>query len=260
MTDQRLDVVISDGVARIHLNRPGAANAIDLTFAKEFEVAAQSCLSSHVRVVLVTAAGRQFCAGGDLKSFAKESDIGAYLEEVTSHLHAGIAILVEMDAPVIVAVTGAVAGAGLGLVCAADIVVAGESASFVWAYSRVGLTPDGSSSWFLPQNIGLRRALDLSLTNRVLTAQEALDWGLVSRAVADDKVLSDAEDIVAQLAQGPTAAYGASARLLRSASENTLRTHLNLETASIVERARTADGLEGIRAFIERRPPEFNGE
>jgi 2-(1,2-epoxy-1,2-dihydrophenyl)acetyl-CoA isomerase len=93
-----------------------------------------------------------------------------------------------------------------------------------------------------------------------LKAQEALEWGLVSRTVADDKVLSEAEDIVAQLAQGPTAAYGASARLLRSAIQNTLRTHLSLETASIVERALTADGLEGIRAFVERRPPEFNGE
>ena len=260
MTGQRLDVIISDGVARIHLNRPDAANAIDLTFAKEFESAAQSCVSSHVRVVLVTAAGRQFCAGGDLKSFAKEPDVGAHLEEVTKHLHEGIAILVEMAAPVVVAVTGAAAGAGLGLVCAADIVVAGESASFVLAYSRVGLTLDGSSSWFLPRHIGLRRALDLSLTNRVLKAQEAFEWGLVSRAVADDKVLSEAEGIVTQLSRGPTAAFGASARLLRSASENTLRTHLALEAASIVERARTVDGLEGIRAFVERRPPEFSGE
>jgi 2-(1,2-epoxy-1,2-dihydrophenyl)acetyl-CoA isomerase len=260
MTDRRLNISIDEGVARICLIRPDAANTVDLVFAKEFEAAAEACVVGRARVVLVTAIGRQFCGGGDLKSFAGQSDLGAHLEEVTHHLHAGIATFVEMDAPIVIAVEGAVAGAGLGLVCAADIVVAGESATFVMAYTRLGLTPDGSSSWYLPRHVGLRRALDLTLTNRVLSADEALAWGVISRLVADDQVLADAEAIVEQLAAGPTAAYGASARLLRSALGNTLQAHLSAETATIGERARAADGLEGIRAFAERRGAIFNGD
>jgi 2-(1,2-epoxy-1,2-dihydrophenyl)acetyl-CoA isomerase len=260
MTDRRLDVVIDGSVARICLIRPDAANTIDLAFAQEFEAAAKACTRGRIRVVLVTAVGRQFCAGGDLKSFVDKPDLGSHLEKVTRHLHAGIATLVEMDAPVVMAVQGAVAGAGLGLVCAADIVVAGESATFVMAYTRLGLTPDGSSSWYLPQHVGLRRALDLTLTNRVLSADEALAWGVISRLVADDQVLVEAEAIVELLAAGPTAAYGASARLLRSALGNTLEAHLRAETANLAKRARAADGLEGIRAFLERRGAIFNGD
>jgi 2-(1,2-epoxy-1,2-dihydrophenyl)acetyl-CoA isomerase len=179
---------------------------------------------------------------------------------VTQHFHDGIVTFVEMDAPVVVAVQGAVAGAGLGLVCAADIVVAGKSATFVMAYTRLGLTPDGSSSWFLSRHVGLRRALDLTLTNRVLSADEALAWGVITRLVADDQVLKEAESIIEQLATGPTAAYGASARLLRSATGNTLRTQLSQETGALVERARAVDGLEGIRSFVERRSANFIGD
>jgi 2-(1,2-epoxy-1,2-dihydrophenyl)acetyl-CoA isomerase len=260
MTDRRLAISIEESVARICLIRPDAANTIDLVFAKEFEAAAEACVVGRARVVLVTAVGRQFCGGGDLKSFADQADLGAHLEEVTHHLHAGLATFVEMNAPVVVAVQGAVAGAGMGLVCAADIVVAGKLATFVMAYTRLGLTPDGSSSWFLPQHVGLRRALDLTLTNRVLSADEALAWGLITRLVADDQLLKEAESIIEQLASGPTAAYGASARLLRSAAGNTLRTHLRQEADALVERARAVDGLEGIRSFVERRSVNFIGD
>jgi len=260
MSDRRLTISIDEGIARICLIRPDAANTIDLVFAKEFQAAAEACVVDRARVVLVTAVGRQFCGGGDLKSFADQADLGAHLEEVTRHLHAGIATLVEMDAPVVMAVQGAVAGAGLGLVCAADIVVAGEAATFVMAYTQLGLTPDGSSSWYLPQHVGLRRALDLTLTNRVLSADEALAWGVITRLVVDDQVLVEAEAIVELLAAGPTAAYGASARLLRSALGNTLEEHLRAETANLAQRARAADGLEGIRSFMERRSVNFIGD
>lgn len=259
MINKRIDIAIDAGVARICLIRPDAANSIDLIFAEEFEAAAQTCAASGVRVVLVSAIGRQFCAGGDLKNFADQKNLGTYLEEVTSHLHAGIASLVEMDAPVVVAVQGVAAGAGLGLVCAGDVVIAGESATFVMAYTRLGLTPDGSTSWYLPRHVGLLRALDLTLTNRVLHSHEALEWGLISRLVADDRVEIEAEAIVGQLVSGPTAAYGASARLLRSSWANTLRIHLLSEAGTMVERANAVDGPEGIRAFIEKRAARFTG-
>ncbi|MHB8335671.1 MAG: enoyl-CoA hydratase/isomerase family protein [Acidimicrobiales bacterium] len=257
---QRLELGIDDGVARITLNRAEAANAIDLTFAREFEAAATTMSRGATRVVLITAAGRNFCVGGDLKGFAGEADLGAHLDEVTRHLHEGIARMVEMDAPVVAAVNGAVAGAGLGIVCAADIVVAGESSTFLMAYTRLGLTPDGSSSWFLAQHVGLHRALDLALTNRVLNAREALEWGIVSRVVPDDTVLSEAQSIVAILAAGPTAAYGAAARLVRSARGCTLRQHLDEERTQMAERARGVDGREGVAAFVDRRDATFTGE
>ena len=260
MGDRRLTISIDEGVARICLIRPDAATTIDLVFAKEFEAAAQACVEGRVRVVLVTAVGRQFCGGGDLKSFADQADLGTHLEDVTQHFHAGIATFVEMDAPVVVAVQGAMDGAGLGLVGAADIVVAGKSATFVMAYTRLGLTPDGSSSWFLSRHVGLRRALDLTLTNRVLSADEALAWGLITRLVTDEQVLKEAESIIEPLATGPTAAYGVSARLLRSATGNTLRTQLRQEADALVERARAVDGLEGVRSFVEKRSANFRGD
>ena len=256
---RRLELNIEDGVARINLNRAEAANAIDLAFAQEFEAVAKTLRSGTIRVISITAAGRNFCVGGDLKSFSAEPDLGAHLDMVTEHLHEGIALMVEMDAPVVVAVNGAVAGAGLGIVCAADLVVAGESSTFLMAYTRLGLTPDGSSSWFLAQHVGLHRALDLALTNRVLNAREALDWGIVSRVVPDDMVLAEAESFVTTLATGPTAAYGAAARLLRSAQGRTLRQHLDVERSHMAERARSGDGRAGVSAFVERRDATFTG-
>ena len=255
----RLNVAIEAGIGRVTLARPDGANAIDLEFAKEFEAAAQTCLESHVRVVLISAQGRHFCAGGDVKAFVDQPDLPQYLEEITKHLHAGIVAFVEMDAPVVVVVQGSAAGAGIGLSAAADIVIAGTSAKFVMAYTAIGLTPDGSSSWFLPRHVGLRRALDLTLSNRVLSAEEALAWGLVSRVVANEMLTAEAEQLVAQLAAGPTAAYGAAARLLRAAGDNTLRSHLEAEAASIVQHSRSADGVEGILAFTEQRPSKFIG-
>jgi len=259
MNSERLLLTIDDGVARLVLSRPEAANAIDLAFAKELEAAAALIKSERVRVVVVTALGRQFCVGGDLKSFAKQDDVPAHIEEVTTHLHEGIATLSELDAPLIVAVNGAVAGAGLGLVCAADLVVAAESSTYLMAYTRLGLSPDGSTSWFLARHVGLHRALELSLTNRVLSAREALEWGIVTRVVTDDDVPEETESLVALLAAGPTASFGATKRLLRSASSNSLREHLGAEGASITSLARSADGAEGIRAFVERRDATFIG-
>jgi 2-(1,2-epoxy-1,2-dihydrophenyl)acetyl-CoA isomerase len=260
MTAARLRVEVRDNIGRLTLARPDGANAIDLAFAREFRAAADTFVESRVRAVLITGEGRHFCAGGDVKAFSTEPDLPTHLELVTEHLHAGIATLVEMDAPVVCAVQGSAAGAGVGLVGAADIAIAGAAAKFVMAYTSIGLSPDGSSSWFLPRHVGLRRALDLTLTNRVLSAPEALEWGLVSRVVPDDDLAGEAEAIVSALASGPTVAYGAAARLLRASATSSLRDHLANEAASIAERARSRDGQEGIASFIEKRPGSFTGQ
>jgi 2-(1,2-epoxy-1,2-dihydrophenyl)acetyl-CoA isomerase len=260
MVFERLDLSIENGVARLVLNRPEAANAIDLMFAKQFEAAAREIQVQHARVVVVSAQGRQFCVGGDLKSFANQVDLGSHLEQVTAHLHEGIATLTELDAPLVLAVNGAVAGAGLGLVGAADLVIAGESSTYLMAYTRLGLSPDGSSSWFLARHVGLHRALELSLTNRILSAREALEWGIVTRVVDDKKVLEETESLVTQFATGPTGAYGATKRLMKSSITNSLREQLALEAASISSLARKVDGAEGIAAFVERRAAKFMGD
>ena len=257
-TGQRVRLTEAHGVAHMRLVRPDAANAIDLTFALEFCDAVEACADGGSRAVMISAEGKQFCGGGDLRSFNGQADLSAHLAEVTSHLHRGLATLAELDAPVVIAVQGPAAGAGLGLVCAGDVVIAAESARFLMAYTAAGLTPDGSSSYFLPRLVGLRRALDLTLTNRPISAREGLEWGLVSRVVADHDVASEAERLAAALAAGPTLAFGASKRLLRSGGD--LRAHLNLERETLFHSAGTADGREGVRAFAERRTATFTGE
>ena len=184
-------VAIDDGMAALTLSRPDAGNSIDLTMARELShVTAELALDRDVRAVLLCGEGRSFCVGGDLKEFAARRDLPAHLVEVTDHLHAAMSRLMRLDAPVVAAVQGSAAGAGLSLATAADIVLAGASSRFVMAYTAIGLTPDGSGTWSLPRLIGLRRALDLTLTNRPLSAEEAVDAGLATRVVADDDLLS----------------------------------------------------------------------
>src|ERR1043165_6156318 len=171
---------IKDNIARLTLNRPDSANALNLEMSKDLMHAALECSeNSAIRAVIITGNGRMFCAGGDLKSFAAQGDKLAYhLKEVTTYLHAAVSRFTRMDAPVIAAVNGTAAGAGMSLACSCDLVLAAESAKFTMAYTRAGLTPDGSSTYFLPRIVGLKRALELTLTNRVLPAQEAEQWGI----------------------------------------------------------------------------------
>jgi 2-(1,2-epoxy-1,2-dihydrophenyl)acetyl-CoA isomerase len=258
MSNSRINVTVDGPLVRLRLIRPDAANTIDLAFAQELEEAASVCAEKSVRAVLLTAEGPRFCGGGDLKSFASQADVGAHIRDVTYHLHRGIAVLTEMAAPVVAAVRGAAAGAGLGLVCAADIVIAASSTRFVMAYTAVGLSPDGSTSFFMPQLVGPRRALDMALTNRPMGVDEALACGLVSRVAEDSALDDEAEALAAQLAAGPTVAFGRAKRLVRT-DGNDLRAHMELERELIVESAGDDDGREGISAFVEKRPPQFSG-
>lgn len=250
-----------DGVAHLTLNRPEVANGINLQLAEELLQAVTSLADdASVRAVLLTGAGARFCGGGDVKGFAGWGDeLGHRIREIAVPLHAAISQLVRLDAPVVAAVHGSVAGAGIGLACAADLVVAGESTKLVLAYTGIGLTPDGGSSWFLPRVVGLRRALELTLTNRVLSAAEALEWGLVSRVVADDAVLDTGRQLASELAAGPTRAFGGAKRLLHGSLEHALDQHLALETEEIARAGATADALEGVAAFVAKRAPRFDG-
>jgi len=250
---------VQSNVAHITLNRPNAANSINLELAQELAKALMNCdEETEIRAVLITGAGPMFCAGGDLKSFAAQGDKTPYhLKEVTTYLHIAISCLVRMEPPAIAAVHGSAAGAGMSLASACDIVLADESARFTMAYTRVGLTPDGGSTYFLSRLVGLKRALELTLTNRVLSAREALDWGIVTRVVPDKDLKSSAQALAFQLAAGPTKAFGTSKRLFQMALNESLEGQMKHESHYIAEMARTEDGREGVSAFLQKRPPKF---
>lgn len=253
---------VRDHVAHITLNRPQAANTLNVEMGMDLMRAALRCEEDRsVRSVLLSGSGAAFCAGGDLKAFHAHLDgLPAHIKEVVTYLHTALSHLTRMNAPVVTAVHGFAAGAGLSLACASDLVVAGESARFTMAYTRAGLTPDGSATHFLPRVVGLNRALDLALTNRTLSAREAMEWGIVSRVVPDAEVHAQAEELAKQLAAGPTRAFGNVKRLMRTGWTETLETQMAYEADSIAEMTRLADGREGVTAFVEKRAPHFTGE
>jgi 2-(1,2-epoxy-1,2-dihydrophenyl)acetyl-CoA isomerase len=253
---------VHDHVAHITLNRPDAANSINEDMGKDLMHAALRCDEDpEIRAVLISGAGKIFSGGGDLKAFnAKGDQLPYHVKEITTYLHAAMSRLTRMDAPVVAAVHGAVAGAGMSIAIACDIVIASETTRFTVAYTRAGLVPDGSSTYFLPRIVGLKRALELTLTNRIFSAQEALQWGLVTHVVPDHELLAQARAIAVQLAAGPTRAYGISKRLLHSGWTETLETQMENESQAIANSARTADAREGITSFLEKRPPKYKGK
>jgi 2-(1,2-epoxy-1,2-dihydrophenyl)acetyl-CoA isomerase len=260
MDYETLRFEIEDGIAEITLNRPDAFNTLNLTMARELYAAVRRCDDdTGVRAVLLTGAGRAFCAGGDLKSFAaaEREGIEAHVKDVTTALHDAISRMARMDAPVIAAINGVAAGGGMALAMACDLALAAESARFTMAYTQAGLTPDGSSSFYLPRLVGLRRALDLTLTNRVLSAAEAEAWGLVVYTVPDADLLTRARELARRLAAGATGALGGAKRLLREGWNESLETQMAREGERIAAAAAGAEGREGITAFIEKRAPQF---
>jgi 2-(1,2-epoxy-1,2-dihydrophenyl)acetyl-CoA isomerase len=261
MAYDTIDLDVRGGVAHLTLNRPDAANGINAELSRDlFDATLDITSDPRVRAVLLTGAGKRFCGGGDLKAFADQEELPRHLRETLGFLHGAIAQLVRGDAPVVAAVQGSAAGAGIGLIGASDLVVAGESARFVMAYTGVGLTPDGASSWVLPRLVGLRRAMELTLTNRVLSAAEALDWGLITRVVADDDLPAEAEALATSLAGGATRALAGAKRLLHASLESSFESHLAREGDEIFAAAGRVDAVEGITAFVEKRPPQFRGE
>jgi 2-(1,2-epoxy-1,2-dihydrophenyl)acetyl-CoA isomerase len=262
MEYETLRYELADGMAEITLDRPEAHNALNLAMARElYDVMRRCDDDADVRAVLLTGAGKAFCAGGDLKSFGTQGEgIGAHLMDVTTALHDAVSRMARMDAPVIAAVNGVAAGGGMALALACDLLLAAESARFTMAYTRVGLTPDGSSTYYLPRLVGLGRALDLTLTNRVLSAAEAEAWGIATAVVPDAELLPRARALARTLAAGATSALGGAKRLLREGWSETLETQMARESRTIAEAAARPTGREGIAAFTEKRPPRFSRE
>jgi len=258
MSAPTVQVESRGAVTLVTLNRPDVSNALNLQMAMDLLAAAMTCgRNSGVRAVVLTGAGRNFCFGGDLRAMqARGKGADSYVRELTTYLHEAISHFVRMDAPLIAAVNGTAAGAGVGLVAMADLALCGEGSKFNLAYTSVGLTPDASTSFLLPRAVGVKRAMELFLLNRVVDAEEAVSWGLVNRAVPDDRLVAEALALGEKLAAGPVHAFGRTKRLV-SNSLGALESQMVLESETIAAQAGTAEGLEGITAFLEKRTPRF---
>lgn len=251
---------VRDGVAHITLNRPEQMNVINPELLAAFREAVNACADPGVGAVLLTAGGKNFCGGGEIQYFAGLGDgIGAAIRELATDFHVCVSRLIRLEVPVIAAVQGAAAGGGLSLACAADLIVAADTAKFSVAYSAIGFSVDGGLSYSLPRIVGLRKALDLALTNRRVSAAEALELGIISEVVPELELADRANALAVQLAAGPRLAQGRIKALFRHSLNETLETQLDYETQAISAAAASADGREGVAAFLDKRKPKFGG-
>lgn len=252
---------VEDGVATVVLDRPEVHNAISLRLAEEFLVIARRIAADpSVRAVLIAGNGASLSVGGDIAEFAAHADdLAALFERMTTPFHEAFRVLSRIDAPIVTATHGPVAGGALGFVYAADIVVASDDTRFVTAFADLGVSGDGGGTWHLPRLIGAARATRVVLENRPITAAEALEWGLVSELVAPDDLRAHAHDIAIRLASGPTRAFGHMRRLLREGATSDLATQLRAETDALTECGRTRDVPAAVSAFLSKQRPTFEG-
>lgn len=262
MTEPLLLVTVAEGVATLTLNRPERLNALTAALHDELAAALErSAGDDAVRALLITGAGRGFCAGQDLSErkvmpVEGRRDLGQSLERYYNPL---IHRLRGLEKPVVAAVNGVAAGAGAGLAFACDIVIAARSASFIEAFSRIGLVPDAGNTWFLPRLAGSARAMAMALTGEAVPAERAAEWGLIWKAVPDDALMTEARELALSLARGPTRALGLTKRALNRSSTNDLDAQLDLERDLQREAGLGEDYREGVAAFLEKRPPRFTG-
>lgn len=242
---------VADGVAYLELNRPEAANSLDLDLARGLQAAVDRAAGDEaVRAVLVTGAGERFCAGGDVGSFVGAADPAAYLHRLATEADAAVRSLADLAKPVVAAVHGAVAGAGLAIMLSCDLVVSAPATKFVFAYPSIGLTPDCGVSWLLPRAVGQQRALSFALSGQVLAADEALSWGMVSELVDDH--LGRGRELAASLATGPAGALGATRLLLRTGWDMDREAVGAQEASTISERVTTDEARPLIDRFLAR--------
>ncbi len=254
-----------DGVARLTLHRPERINAIDAAMHAELRIALDAVQAdASVRVLVLCGAGRGFCAGQDLADPAVRFDPGSQPPDLGDVVERDYAPLVrrlaELRVPTLAAVHGVAAGAGASLALGCDIVVASRSASFIQAFSRIGLVPDTGGTWVLPQRVGMARALGLAMLGERLPAPQAAEWGLIWAAYDDAAFSAEVDALAARLAASPTRALVRTRQAMHAAARNTLAQQLALEAGFMRELGRSADYIEGVEAFIAKRPPRFRGD
>jgi len=245
-------------VATITLNRPDSLNALNGGLIEEMRAALASLRNSGARCLLMTGEGRAFSSGADLVAGGGlPDDVGAALE---SHLNPLIEDVFDLPMPVVAAVRGPCAGAGCSLALAADIVIAARSAYFLQAFINIGLVPDAGATWLLPRLAGRARAMEMMMLGERIPAEQAAEWGMISRMVEDEDLETDAIALATRLAQGPTAAYALLRKLARDAEQAPLSDALAAERRAQTLAGRTGDFKSGVMAFIQKRPPRFEGK
>ncbi|WP_321342118.1 enoyl-CoA hydratase-related protein [Breoghania sp.] len=251
----------ASGIATITFNRPEVLNAVDVPTAQAFLAAVRAVTATPgVRAILISGEGRAFVAGGDVSAFGSEPGKAAeVVNGILDAMHPALLALREHPAPVIAAVRGAAAGAGLSLVLSADLVICDEGARFVIAYDRLGTTPDCGATWFLARKVGRTKATELFVLSEAMGAEEAKATGIVSKVVPADELDAQAAALAAKIASGPTLAYGGFARLMDSATEIDLGDQLERERDFFMTMIEKADFREGVSAFLEKRKPAFKG-
>lgn len=250
---------INNGVGKIVLNRPDVLNSFNMAMAKEMQAALDDCAATdHVRSILITGEGRAFSAGQDL---AAAIEPGVEILEIVKEQYNPIILkLRQLEKPVVCAVNGVAAGAGANIAFACDIVVAALSATFIQAFSKIGLIPDSAGTFFLPRLVGLQRATALMMLGDKVTAQQAMEYGMIYKVIPDESLMAEAGKMALQLASMPTKGLGYTKRLLNASMHNNLNEQLRMEGEMQDAAAKTYDHKEGVKAFLEKRKPVFKGE
>ncbi len=263
MTFETVQFELRDAVAIITMNRPEALNALSLQLTKDLGMAIRKAIDENARAVILTGAGRAFCSGGDLREmqqlWQRTGKIEAFLEEPLKSLHDVILLIRETPIPFVAAVQGVCAGAGTNFALACDIVFAAKDATFNEAFVKIGLSPDCGGSFFLPRAVGEKIAAELFMTGDALTADRALQIGMINRVVSAENLMEEATKMAKKLALAPTASIGRIKRMLNASFSNNLAQQLDLEHASQIESGKSNDFREGVQAFFEKRQPNFTG-
>ena len=252
----------SNAIVTLFFNRPKSRNAFNFNLVSEFCLAIKDLDSlKSLKCLIITGMGKNFSVGGDIKEFKEAKEPQEFMGKLADKLHEGIKLLKDLRVPSLAAINGPCFGASLGYACSCDIRICRESANFGAAFAGIGLSPDSSTSYFLPKLVGLSLATEMILLNRIITAKEAKNFGLVSITISDEKdFLSEAKKIALKLSQGPSIAYQNIKDLLSISYKNDLRSHLKHEAEKIKVCAGTKDFQEGINAFLEKRKSIFKGE
>jgi 2-(1,2-epoxy-1,2-dihydrophenyl)acetyl-CoA isomerase len=260
---ETVDVNRDGAAVKIALNRPDRMNAWSDGLSQDLlAVLREVAADETVRAVMLTGNGRAFCSGADLKDGADDAVAGKLdtYTTLTRWYHPIVTAIREMPKPVLTAVNGPAAGAGLSLALAGDLVVAAESAYFMLAFVGIGLVPDGGASLFVPSRVGFARAAEMAMLGERVSASKAVDWGLINSAWPDAEFAAKADALLARLAAGPTRSYAGSKRELNHWMYDRMAAHLELEASIQGELAASADFVEGVSAFLQKRPPEFGGK
>ena len=263
MTYETIQLEMRGQVCVLTLNRPDRLNALTVETANDFKAAVTDALQQGARAIVLTGAGRAFCAGGDLRAMqeiaTKEGRLEAFFDEPLRILNEAILLIRQTPVPFIAAVNGFASGGGCNLALACDLVIAAESAKFNQAFIKIGLVPDCGGTFILPRLVGLKKAAELMFTGDMITAQQAAEMGMINSVVADAELMGQVMSIAERLAQSPTAAIAQIKRLLDASAVNDYGGQLDREREAQIEAGRTKDFVEGVSAFLEKRPARFVG-